>query len=59
MNLVDVTVIEVVVEPHKNDGGNWTTTVITDCWGIKKDKTITKNKRWMVEKYKLGYTWQE
>ena len=45
MNLVDVTVIEVIV--------------ITDCWGCKQEKTITEDKRWKVERYEVGYTWQE
>lgn len=59
MNLVDVTVVEVIVEPRQKEDGNWTTTVITDCWGVKQEKTITDDKRWKVERYEKGYTWQE
>ncbi len=59
MNLVDVKVVEVIVEPHQKEDGNWTTTVITDCWGGKQEKTITDDKRWKVERYEKGYIWQE
>ena len=59
MNLVDVTVIEVIVEPHQREDGKWTTTVITDCWGCKQEKTITEDKRWKVEMYEVGHTWKE
>ena len=41
MNLVDVTVVKVIVEPHQREDGKWTTTVITDCCGCKQEKTIT------------------
>ena len=59
MNLVDIKVIEVIVSPYQKEDGNWTVTVITDCWGAKQEKTITDDKRWKVEKYKKGYIWQE
>ncbi len=59
MNLVDITVVEVIVEPYQKEDGNWTTTVITNCWGTKQEKTITDDKRWKVERYEKGYTWQE
>lgn len=38
MNLVDVFVVEVVVEPHQQEDGKWSTTVITSCWGRKQQK---------------------
>jgi hypothetical protein len=36
----------------------WTTTVLIDNWGGKQEKTITDIKRWKVERYEVGYTWQ-
>jgi len=59
MNLVDVTVIEVLVEPYQKENGDWTTTIKTDCWGAIEEKTITDKKRWKVERFEVGYTWQE
>jgi hypothetical protein len=59
MNLVDITVIEVIVEPYQKENGLWSTTIITDCWGCKKVGTIIDDKRWKVERYEKGYIWQE
>jgi hypothetical protein len=59
MNLVDVIVVKVIIEPYQQEDGNWTTTVLTDCWGRKQEKTITDNKKWKVEKYEKGYSWRE
>ena len=59
MNLVDVTVTDIVVAPYQEEDGNWTTTVVTNCYGQEKNKTITHTKRWEVEKYEVGYKWLE
>lgn len=59
MNLVDVKVVEVIVKPYQKTNGDWTTTVITECWGCKKEETITYAERWKVERYEVGYTWRE
>lgn len=59
MNLVDVTVIEIVVEPHQREDGKWSITIITSCWGYEEKRTIVEDKRWKVERYEVGYTWLE
>ena len=59
VNKVDVTVVEVVVELHQTKDDLWSTTIISDCWGSRKEDTIISKDKWSVEKYKLGYTWQE
>lgn len=57
MNLVDITVEEVIVEPHQREDGLWTTTVITNCYGFKQEKIVVADRRWKVERYEVGYSW--
>lgn len=59
MNLVDVEVIEVIEKPHQKEDGKWSTTVVTICWGNKKNLTITDYEKNKVEMYKVGFTWKE
>lgn len=59
MNLVDVEVIKVLIKPYQKEDGNWTTTVITGCWGCEKKLTVTDKNRYNIEKYEVGYKWQE
>jgi len=59
MNLVDVTVVEVIVKPHHRKDGKWTTTVRTTCWGSKQKLEVVEDTLSEVEKYVVGYTWKE
>jgi len=59
MNLVTVHVIKVIVEPYQKEDGMWSTTVITDCWGREEEKTVTGDTKQEIEKYKVGYNWEE
>jgi hypothetical protein len=59
MNLVDVTVSEVLIEPHKREDGLWTATVMAVCWGAKAKLVITDKDRWKVGRYQRGFSWQE
>jgi len=58
MNLVDVYVIKVIVPAKKINDFSWTKKVMTDCYGIKEEKTITGSKD-LVDKYVVGYKWLE
>lgn len=58
MNLVDVYVVKVIVPAKKINDFSWTKKVMTDCYGIKKEKTITGSKD-LVDKYVVGYKWLE
>lgn len=57
MNTLEISVIEIIVEPYQREDGKWETTIVTDCWGHKQKETIVSEKRWMVERYEVGYTW--
>jgi hypothetical protein len=58
MNLVDVSVVEVIVKIHKIDNRIYSKTIITDCFGRQEEKVITGDYNY-VRKYKVGYTWLE
>jgi len=57
MNLVDITVIEVITEPYQLVNGMWTTVVKTDCYGNIKEQTYTRHSKRDVDIYVVGYTW--
>ena len=54
MNLVDVSVVEVIVKTHKIDNKIYSKTVITDCFGRQEEKVITGDYNY-VRKYVLVY----
>ena len=58
MNLVDVHVVKVIVPAKKINDLVWQKKVMTDCYGRKKEKTITGSKE-LVDKYVVGYKWFE
>jgi hypothetical protein len=58
MNLVDVAIIDVIVKIHKIGDKLYSKTVLTDCYGVKKEEIITGDWNY-VRKHKVGYKWLE
>jgi len=59
MNLLDVTITKVITEPYQIEDGKWVTVVITNCWGQEEETIIKKIEQSEIEKYVVGYRWQE
>ena len=58
MNLVYVDVVRIKEPPRQLEDGSWKSVVVTDCWGILKDRTVTGSEG-HVKKYEAGFSWQE
>jgi hypothetical protein len=59
MNLVDVFIVEILEDPMQSISFGWSVRVMTNCYGIKKERVFTSSTKEGIEKYKVGYNWLE
>ena len=55
MNALEHTVLEVLIEPHKTENGEWSVTIMEGCWG--RYKSTKKGSEIYVKKFIKGYEW--
>jgi hypothetical protein len=62
MNLIDVSVEEILIPPHKvitYELCCWEVTIIANCYGVLGEKVIQKVSKKEIDYYKPGFTWME
>lgn len=62
MNLIDVSIVEILEEPKQivtDELCCWEVKVKTSCYGSNKEKVFRSISKSGIDKYKVGYTWME
>ena len=62
MNRLDVNVVSVLKEPWKEINEEeccWKVVVQTECYGDNKIRTLTSTTKKGIDRYVVGYSWEE